>query len=121
MKNNRLLHLTRRTFLNDCGVGTGKVALASLLSRSVLAKQSDGEPHGKTFPGQVKPHHKPQVKAVIHLFMAGAPSQLELFTEKPLLKKLEGQPLPESILGDQRYAFIQANAGVLGPQFKFSK
>ncbi len=121
MTNNPLLQLTRRTFLQDCGVGTGKVALASLLSTSTYAKKSWAEGQGKTLSGQVKPHHQPQVKAVIHLFMAGAPSQLELFTEKPLLKELEGQPLPDSILGDQRYAFIQANAGVLGPQFKFGK
>ena len=53
--------------------------------------------------------------------MAGARASLKLFNEKPLLKELEGQPLPDSVLGDQRYAFIQANAGVLGPQFKFGK
>ena len=118
MKNNPLLQLTRRTFLRDCGVGTGKVALASLLSDAVYASDKK---QGSGLAGHVKTHHKQQVKAVIHLFMAGAPSQLELFTEKPLLKELEGQPLPDSILGDQRYAFIQANAGVLGPQFKFAR
>ena len=112
------LGLTRRTFLQDCGVGTGKMALASLLAASTSAKASAPETH---LPGHVKPHHVPSVKAVIHLFMAGAPSQLELFTEKPLLRELEGQPLPDSVLGDQRYAFIQANAGVLGPQFNFGK
>jgi hypothetical protein len=46
---------------------------------------------------------------------------LELFNERPLLAKLEGKPLPDSILGDQRYAFIQAKAGVLGPRFAFSR
>ncbi len=51
--------------------------------------------------------------------MAGAPSQLELFDYKPLLARLEGQPLPQSIIGDQRYAFIQPTAGVLGPQYPF--
>ena len=53
--------------------------------------------------------------------MCGAPSQLELFDQKPLLKELEGQPLPKSIIGDQRYAFIQPDAAVLGPQFKFQR
>jgi uncharacterized protein (DUF1501 family) len=53
--------------------------------------------------------------------MCGAPSQLELFDEKPELAKLEGQPLPPSIIGDQRYAFIQPDAAVLGPQFNFAR
>jgi len=53
--------------------------------------------------------------------MAGAPSQLELFDNKPLLRKLEGQSLPPSIIGDQRYAFIQPDAAVLGPQFPFQR
>ncbi len=118
MNRNPHLNLTRRTFLQDCGVGTGKVALATLLGGGTMTRARQP---AKGLPGNVKPHHKQQVKAVIHLFMAGAPSQLELFTEKPLLRKLEGQPLPKSVLGDQRYAFIQPNAGVLGPQFKFGK
>jgi hypothetical protein len=67
------------------------------------------------------PHFQPRAKAVIHLFMAGAPSQLELFTPKPTLTKLEGKPLPKSVIGDQRYAFIQPDAAVLGPQFSFDQ
>ena len=62
MTNNPLLQLTRRTFLQDCGVGTGKVALASLLSTSTYAKKSWAEGQGKTLSGQVKPHHQQQVK-----------------------------------------------------------
>ena len=65
--------------------------------------------------------HKPKAKAVIHLFMAGAPSQLELFDSKPELTKHEGKPLPKSIVGDQRYAFIQPDAAVMGPQFEFQQ
>ena len=53
--------------------------------------------------------------------MAGAPSQLELFDNKPQLKALEGKPLPPSVIGDQRYAFIQRDAAVLGPRFPFAK
>ena len=53
--------------------------------------------------------------------MAGAPSQLELFDPKPELTRLEGKPLPPSIIGDQRYAFIRPDAAVLGPRFKFAK
>jgi uncharacterized protein (DUF1501 family) len=53
--------------------------------------------------------------------MAGAPSQLDLFDYKPELAKLEGKPLPPSVIGGQRYAFIRPDAAVLGPQFKFSQ
>ena len=53
--------------------------------------------------------------------MAGAPSQLELFDPKPELTKHEGSPLPKSIIGDQRYAFIQPDAAVMGPQFEFKQ
>jgi uncharacterized protein (DUF1501 family) len=53
--------------------------------------------------------------------MAGAPSQLEIFDHKPLLTKLEGEPLPQSVIGDQRYAFIQPNAAIIGPRFAFSR
>lgn len=108
--------LSRRHFLGECGVGTGKIALASLLAgRTSLAAKE------RPRPGHVRPHFPSSARAVIHLFMAGAPSQLELFNERPLLTTLEGKPLPDSILGDQRYAFIQANAGVLGPRFTFSR
>jgi hypothetical protein len=67
------------------------------------------------------PHFAGKAKAVIHLFMAGAPSQLELFDHKPELSKLEGKPLPESVIMGQRYAFIRPDAAVLGPRFQFAK
>jgi uncharacterized protein (DUF1501 family) len=53
--------------------------------------------------------------------MAGAPSQLEMFDAKPMLTKYEGKPLPPSVIGGQRYAFIRPDAAVLGPRFKFAK
>jgi hypothetical protein len=59
-----------------------------------------------------KPHFHPTAKRVIYLFMAGAPSQLDLFDYKPALMKLEGKPLPKSIIGEQRFAFIEPDAGV---------
>ena len=98
------------------GIGSGKIALASLLAGPSLLTAKE-----KPRSGHIDPHFPPQARAVIHLFMAGAPSQLELFNERPLLTRLEGEPLPDSILGDQRYAFIQANAGVLGPRFPFAR
>ncbi|MFO0944041.1 MAG: DUF1501 domain-containing protein [Pirellulales bacterium] len=110
------LQQTRRHFFHDCGVGLGKLALASLLTDGVVRAASTSDS-----PDVRKPHFEPRAKAVIHLFMAGAPSQLEMFDNKPMLAQLEGKPLPPSIIGGQRYAFIRPDAAVLGPRFKFAK
>jgi len=103
--------IPRRYFLGECAMGVGKIAAASLLTNSLSGRSL--QPRSS--------HQNPKAKAVIHLFMAGAPSQLELFDHKPQLSKLEGSALPKSIIGDQRYAFIQPNAAVLGPQFSFKQ
>ena len=67
------------------------------------------------------PHFAAKAKRVIHLFMAGAPSQLDLFDFKPKLAELEGKPIPPEVIGGQRYAFIRPDASVLGPRFKFAR
>jgi hypothetical protein len=108
--------VARRHFLKDCGIGLGKVALASLLGGSPLRADDPKDPLAPK-----PPHYRARAKAVIHLFMAGAPSHLDLFDYKPKLKELAGKPLPPSIIGTQRFAFIRSDAGVLAPQFKFSK
>jgi hypothetical protein len=82
---------TRRQLFQDCGVGVGKLALASLLGGSAFAK---------------KPHFAPRIDHVIYLFMAGGPSQLELFDYKPVLQKLDAQPTPDSYLKGKRFAFM---------------
>ncbi len=112
---------SRRWFLKECGLGLGKVALASLLTDAFLPKLMAAgsappdifKPHGPHFPGKAK--------HVIHLFMSGAPSQLDLFDYKPELAKLAGKPLPPSVIAGQRYAFIRSDAAVLGPQYKFNQ
>lgn len=123
--------VARRWFLSQCGVGLGATALSQLLcdtlpigsgARSLAYAGSPLSENATEKPLAAKqPHFPGKAKAVIHLFMAGAPSQLELFDEKPLLRDFEGKSLPKSVIGDQRYAFIQPDAAVLGPQFKFAK
>src|SRR5579871_1345799 len=108
------LAMTRRHFFRECGVGVGKIALASLLVGKVRAAAPSSTPL-KT------PHFPGKAKRVIHLFMAGAPSHLDLFDYKPMLAKHAGKPLPESVIRGQRYAFIRSDAACLGPQFKFAK
>jgi hypothetical protein len=112
---------TRRHFFQDCGVGVGKIALASLMAGGVGALQSKNL-IGSTDGGiGGRPNFLPRAKRVIYMFMAGAPSQLDLFDYKPRLAELEGQPIPPSVIDGQRYAFIQPDAAILGPQFKFNK
>lgn len=113
-------YLARRQFLRDCGIGVGKIAAAGLLANNSMASSANAAVQENPLAPR-QPHFNPTAKAVIHLFMAGAPSQLELFDEKPTLTKLEGKPLPKSVIGDQRYAFIQSDAAVMGPRFKFKK
>jgi hypothetical protein len=113
--------VTRRHFLRDCGVGLGKIALAGLLTDTLVGRGlgAGASPANPLAPRQ--PHFPGTASRVIHLFMAGAPSQLELFDNKPELAKLEGRPLPPSVIGGQRYAFIRPDAAVLGPRFKFAR
>ena len=112
----RGLPLSRRWFLRECGIGLGKVGLASLLTEPFVARAASIDPM------LAKPaHFAGKAKAVIHLFMAGAPSQLDLFDYKPELFKLEGKPLPPSVIAGQRYAFIRPDAAVMAPRFKFKR
>jgi uncharacterized protein (DUF1501 family) len=112
---------SRRWFLKECGLGLGKIAAASMLSQAFIARTRADEPGASVALLPRKPHFAPKAKRVIHLFMAGAPSQLDLFDYKPELAKLEGKPLPPSVIGGQRYAFIRPDAAVLGPRFKYAK
>ncbi|MBX3442318.1 MAG: DUF1501 domain-containing protein [Planctomyces sp.] len=113
--------LARRHFLKDCGVGVGKIALASLLASSAGRRAAADSAVAANPLAPREPHFAPRAKAVIHLFMAGAPSQLDLFDYKPKLAELEGRPIPPEVIGGQRYAFIRPDAAVLGPQFGFAK
>jgi Protein of unknown function (DUF1501) len=109
--------IARRQFFQQCGYGVGKIALASLLTGT--ARAQNPAPRNPLSPRP--PHFRPRAKAVIHLFMAGAPSQLELFDKKPQLARFEGRPIPPEIIGGQRYAFIRTDAMALGPRYRFAR
>ena len=68
-----------------------------------------------------QPHFAAKAKRVIYLFMAGAPSHLELFDYKPQLAKHDGQLPPAELIRDYRAAFISPNSKLLGPKFKFAR
>lgn len=118
--NESLRSLTRRHFFHDCGLGLGRIGLASAFAGgfSNLVREASAATHPLA-PRQT--HHDAKAKRVIFLFMAGAPSQLELFDDKPKLRELGGKPIPPSVIAGQRYAFIQPDAAVLAPCFPFAK
>src|SRR5215213_441153 len=109
-------YLTRRWFFRECGVGLGSIALANLLGEGTSAAPSITDPMAPK-----KPHFAPKAKNVIFLFMAGAPSHLEMFDYKPQLAKFDGTLPPPELLKGYRAAFINPNSKLLGPKFKFSK
>lgn len=112
--------ILRREFLHQCGIGLGAVAVGSLLDREkALAKPTTASGTNPLAPKP--PHHKPKAKAVIQLFMAGGPSQLDLFDYKPKLQELDGQSVPASMLEGNRFAFISKDAALLGTKRKFQK
>ena len=115
------LHKSRRHFFQECGLGVGKAALASLLANAAPQMIAASPVSAPNPLAPRPPHYAPKAKAVIHLFMSGAPSQLDLFDNKSKLKEYEGKPIPPEVIGGQRYAFIRPDANCLGPQFKFSK
>ncbi|HET6424121.1 MAG TPA: DUF1501 domain-containing protein, partial [Planctomycetaceae bacterium] len=114
------LQITRRHFFQDCGVGVGKMALASLMTQGAMSSSARAETETAALVPQ-SPHFAPKAKTVIHLFMAGAPSQLDLFDYKPKLVEYAGRSIPPEVIGGQRYAFIRSDAAALGPVFKFAK
>jgi hypothetical protein len=103
-----LKQLTRRHFFRQSGFGIGSAALASLLNDSLFAETSGL-------------HHPAKAKSVIFLFMAGAPSQLDLFDYKPKLNQFDGQPISEDIVKGERFAFIKGTPRLLGTPHSFRK
>ncbi len=115
-----LRDITRRYFLNQCGIGLGAISLSCLLAQEGMGAdkvQLDGanplEPR--------EPHFPSRAKRVIYLFMAGGPSQLELFDYKPKLGDLTGQKPPQSLMAGKRFAFLKGNETLLGPTRKFEQ
>ncbi|MDX2151956.1 MAG: DUF1501 domain-containing protein [Bryobacteraceae bacterium] len=99
-----LQDFTRRHFFRSAGFGIGSLALSSLVNGANPAT-----------------HHPARAKRVIFLFMAGAPSQLDLFDYKPKLNQFDGQPVPADLIKGERFAFIQGTPRLLGSPHAFAK
>ncbi|MFM8619030.1 MAG: DUF1501 domain-containing protein [Opitutaceae bacterium] len=104
---------SRRRFLMRAGGGIGGLALTRLLG-------ADGLLAGADAGGQVRTHHRPRAKNCIYIYLEGGPSQMDLYDPKPKLNELDGQPLPESMLANMRFAFLaKESARIMGTPRKF--
>jgi hypothetical protein len=115
------MNSNRRHFLSKLSLGIGGAALGSLLIPD-LFKERAATSVNDIISGL--PHFAPKAKRVIYLFQNGAPSQYELFDNKPLLNKMFGQDLPESIRGTQRLTGMTANQArfpLAGSIFQFAQ
>jgi hypothetical protein len=121
--NDRLRGITRRHFFRQSGFGIGGLALATLVDERLLAiaprpPQADGAGARR----RPEPHFAPKAKSIIYLFMAGAPSQLDLFDAKPTLARYDGQEMPKELIPkDERFAFIRGTPRLLGSPFTFGR
>ena len=82
--------IDRRSFFGQVAGGIYGAALASLLGRDLYG---DEAAHASFQPSDLRPrtpHFEPKARAVIHLYMNGGPSQMDLFDPKPMLDKLHG-------------------------------
>ncbi len=116
---------SRRSFLAKTSLGLGAAAMASFLN-PITALGNNQAVNKLPFNGGIlgKPHFAPKAKRVIYLFQSGGPSQLDLFDPKPLLKKMNGEDLPDSIRGGQRLTGMsggQANFPLAGSIFDFKQ
>jgi len=108
----------RRSFLASSASGLGSLALASLLGGEGLQAADGAQDRNPLAPKQ--PHFAPRAKSAIFIFLEGGPSQVELFDPKPLLNEKNGQKMPDSLLKDVEFAFIDKKAAVLkGTDVKF--
>jgi len=112
------LVLNRRAFLSRSGLGL--MALGSLLNPGLLRSAVSSLPRWR---GVANPlHHFPRAKRVIFLYMAGGPSHLETFDNKPQLARIHGQPMPDSFTKGEQIAQLQNQELVcFAPQFAFSR
>lgn len=113
------LNVNRRHFLGKLSLGLGSAALGSLLIPDLFSSASDEQALAIGLP-----HFAPKAKRIIYLHQNGAPSQLESFDYKPLLNKMTGQDLPESIRNGQRLTGMtsgQSKFPLVGSYFKFAQ
>jgi uncharacterized protein DUF1501 len=117
MMDTRILRaITRRHFFKQSGFGIGGLALSTLIDERLFAAQAVDPLAPKP------PHFAPKAKNIVYLFMAGAPTQIDLFDYKPMLQQHDGQEIPKELIPKgERFAFIKGTPRLLGSPFKFAR
>lgn len=119
MKN---LNPTRRYFFREAGIKVGALALGGLMARDGFAHTQDKQRVAPGLPDL--PHFAAKAKRVIYLFQSGAPSQMDLFDEKPTVRDMFDKDLPESIRMGQRLTTMtsgQSRFPIAPSKYKFQK
>ncbi len=111
---------TRRHFFSNAGLSIGSLGLASLMAGGELRGAVPNNLQTNPLAPR-NPHFDAKAKRVIYLFMAGGPSQLELFDFKPKLQEMDGEVIPESYVEGKNFAFLKKDAQLLGTKRKFQK
>ncbi|MDB4755874.1 MAG: DUF1501 domain-containing protein [Pirellulaceae bacterium] len=118
--NPSLLQSTRRHFFQQCSMGVGSMAMASLLADESQANQ--GSQIDRANPLLPKePHFKPKAKNVIFLHMAGSPPHLDLLDYKPELVKRSDEPCPDEFYAGKQFAFTNGRPKLLGTPHQFKQ
>jgi hypothetical protein len=107
---------TRRQFFRDAGYGVGTMALANLMA--IEGRTAEPAPADKPLTPK-RPHFPATAKNVIFIFMSGAPSQFDLYDPKPVMRRLHGQPVPESLMKDLHDDLIRGSARVMASPREF--
>ena len=89
---------SRRAMLKSSGCGFGMTALSAMLQKSAAANHSSQNPLAAQ-----QGHFPPRAKRVIFIFLAGGPSQVDMFQHKPQLTKHHGETPPQSIAHDNEF------------------
>lgn len=108
MVNDQILSLSRRHFLghlfgDTVGIGLGSAALLTLLEKTVSAQSP-------SIPQSLGVHafdFAPKARNVIFLEQVGGVSHLDLFEYKPTLQQRDQEPVPESLIKGERFAFLR--------------
>lgn len=114
----RLQSLTRRHLFKQTGLGIGTIALSALLNEGHASTEAPAAVNSLT---PRAPHFSPRVKNIIYLFMAGGPSQIDLFDPKPKLSQWSGRDVPGELIKNERFAFITGMPKLLGSPYAFDR
>ncbi len=116
----RVVPQSRRQFFQRVGGGLGPIALSLLLRRDLQASEPSSPDVGaRTDRDSTSASIPTRARNVIFFHLVGAPSHLDLFDPKPELVRRDGEPVPESLIAGQRFAFLRGHPTLLGSRYRF--